>query len=266
MITLVTTVLNERQNIEQFMDSILLQTRKPDEIIVLDGGSSDGTVEYLKEIRGVRVPIFPTCNIKYCSSPVARGRNLAIAAANGDIIAVTDAGCRLHPRWLEEITRPIILKKADVVGGATEPWMKTYFHAIAWVIWGVGRPETIGGASSRSIAFRKELWEKAGRYPEIALTAEDTMFNQNLESLGARYEFAEKAIVYWQQPGTLKKLLRQSYRYAKGEAICRTGYRLYVMKLLKFGLLVLVIALLVDWARIVGFAVGLFKLIVGKPW
>ena len=38
---------------------------------------------------------------------IARGRNLAIAAATHDVIAVTDADCVLDPRWLERILEPI---------------------------------------------------------------------------------------------------------------------------------------------------------------
>ena len=46
----ITTVFNEENNIEAFIDSVLNQTKSPDEIIIVDGGSTDKTLEILKSI------------------------------------------------------------------------------------------------------------------------------------------------------------------------------------------------------------------------
>ena len=116
-ISVITTVYNEADNIEGFMLSVLSQTWTPDEIVVVDGGSTDGTAEILRRYKGVRVHVEKFCNIRHHSSPVALGRNMAIRYAVGDIIAVTDAGCVLHPRWLAKITRPIVFGGIDVCGG-----------------------------------------------------------------------------------------------------------------------------------------------------
>ncbi|MFN8376809.1 MAG: glycosyltransferase [Anaerolineae bacterium] len=46
MITLITTVLNEGDNIRRLLDSLRTQTRQPDEIVIVDGGSRDDTVRF----------------------------------------------------------------------------------------------------------------------------------------------------------------------------------------------------------------------------
>src|SRR5437867_1340563 len=135
-VSLITTVLNEVESLGPFIDSLLVQTREPQEIIVVDGGSSDGTIDMLQKISErvprVRLLVDPTCNINYSTSPVARGRNVAIRAAHGDIIAVTDAGCKLDPHWLEELTGPFSDdRQVDVVGGWYEPWVETRFEKCA---------------------------------------------------------------------------------------------------------------------------------------
>ncbi|MYE80032.1 MAG: glycosyltransferase, partial [Chloroflexi bacterium] len=104
MISLILTVLNEGDNIRQLLDSIAGQTRSADEIVIVDGGSSDDTVDIARsyaERLPLRLLVAAGCNI-------SQGRNLAIAEARGDIIAVTDAGVRLAADWLEAITAPLL--------------------------------------------------------------------------------------------------------------------------------------------------------------
>ena len=87
-VALCLTVLNEADNLAALFGSIVAQTRLPDEIIIVDGGSSDGTAElaWEWEARGLPISLLvqPGANI-------AMGRNLAIAHAQSPIIAVTDA-------------------------------------------------------------------------------------------------------------------------------------------------------------------------------
>ena len=114
MISLVATVLNEGGNIHHLLESILRQTRPPDEIVIVDGGSSDDTVAIIKRYQDklpLRLLVEEGCNI-------SQGRNRAITAAEGDIIAVTDAGVRLNDEWLEKIIDPLLADpQLNVVGG-----------------------------------------------------------------------------------------------------------------------------------------------------
>ena len=101
-ISVIATVSNERNNIERLLESLADQTRRPDEVIICDGGSSDGTAEQITRYAQEKSERLP--NLTLIVEPganISRGRNLAIAAARGEIIAVTDAGVRLDARWLE---------------------------------------------------------------------------------------------------------------------------------------------------------------------
>ena len=92
-VSLIATVKDEARSIRHLLDSISAQTRLPDEVLIADGGSRDETPRLL-EAWGARQP-FPVLVLRLAGANIAQGRNAAIRAARGDVIAVTDAGVRL---------------------------------------------------------------------------------------------------------------------------------------------------------------------------
>ncbi|MEZ4516065.1 MAG: glycosyltransferase [Chloroflexota bacterium] len=125
-ISLIATVKNEGEALRPLLDSILYQTRVPDEVVICDGGSTDNTLAILQEYQRwlpLRIVTAPGTNI-------SQGRNRAIAAATGDIIAATDAGVVLTPSWLEELVAPFEAKQVAAVSGWFEPDPFTDFEVV----------------------------------------------------------------------------------------------------------------------------------------
>src|SRR6187401_1554068 len=96
-ISLVMTVRNEAKSLPHLLESVFAQTLLPNEIVIVDGGSTDGTQDAVRAYTG-RLPLRL---IEEPGANISRGRNRAIREAAHDVIAVTDAGVRLDPRWLE---------------------------------------------------------------------------------------------------------------------------------------------------------------------
>ena len=118
-ISVIVTVRNEEASIAGLLDSLRMQTRPPDEIVICDGGSTDRTGEIINQYMRQGLPLHlmtaPGANI-------SRGRNQAIAATTGEIVAATDAGVRLGLDWLERLVAPFgTATPADVASGFFVP-------------------------------------------------------------------------------------------------------------------------------------------------
>lgn len=213
-VSLITTVFNEDQSIRDFLESVRAQTVQPQEIVIVDGGSSDRTVDIVRSFDGLPIRLIcEPCNI-------ARGRNIAIANARNEIIAVTDAGCRLDPRWVERITA--FDASDDVIVGGFSPVVRSLFDACQFSLHGVMQvwmsDEKIV-ISSRSLAFRRAAFDAAGGYPEFLNHSEDEYFHLRLAELGYHLRPIPDALVYWDQRATLRELYRQFFLYMRGQGL-----------------------------------------------
>lgn len=250
-ITLITTVYNEGDNILLFLDSYLKQSCYAEEFIIVDGGSTDDTVQQIQEYASIhpqlrmKLIVDETCSKNKTIAPIAKGRNVAIAAAQGELIAVTDAGCRLDERWLEEITRPLFFENVNAVCGYYVVNTQQEFEKRYAVIFQPTDDSFL--PSSRSFAFKKKVWEEVGGYPEFSYTAEDTLFDLNILKQGYNFYRAPKAIVYWTFAKSQKDLFKKLKEYGKGEGQLLIYKRKAVFRLLTliFPLLILVMA----WIR-----------------
>jgi glycosyltransferase involved in cell wall biosynthesis len=229
--TLIATVRNEAAGIRDFVDSLLAQRRAPDEIVIVDGASTDGT-------RGILGKYAARAALRVISRPcnIAEGRNLGISAATGTHLAVTDAGCKVDADWLREIDRAFDHPSTpDVVAGNFRYECHNDFEeAVVRATFQPHRDDTENARfypSSRSIAFSKAAWQRAGGYPEWLYAAEDTLFNIRLRQLGHRFVFAREAIVRWRPRETWRALARQRINFARGNARVGIGESGYLLNL-----------------------------------
>lgn len=217
-LSLVITILNEEQTIDKLLDALAKQTKKPDEIIFVDGGSIDKTLYLIKQWAKAKknVLIFAKLGLT-----IAQGRNLGIKKASGDIIVHTDAGCIPHINWFEEITQPFDDSKVDVVSGFYKMTGDSFFQKCLASYLGVSletvNPDTFL-PSTRSMAFRKIIWRKVGGFSEkLERAGEDTLFNYSAKKLGATFYFQKKALVDWEIPRSFWNAVKKFYTYAKGD-------------------------------------------------
>jgi GT2 family glycosyltransferase len=217
-VSLVATVLNEARSLKPLLDSIEAQTRAPDEVVIVDGGSHDGTWEILNRwARGAAGRVA----MQEDGANIARGRNAAIERTSGEIIAVTDAGTVLHPHWLERIVAPLETDSpVDVSSGFfVGDCRSTFERAMAATVLPTLRDVDAAHflPSSRSVAFRRGAWASVGGYPEWLDYCEDLVFDLALRRDDRRFEFVPDAYVVFRPRSSLLAFFVQYYRYARGD-------------------------------------------------
>jgi len=217
-VSVISTVLNEGESIRRLLDSLAGQTRPPDEVVIADGGSRDRTVAILEEYTA-RLPL------RVLSAPganISAGRNVAIRAATGDVIASVDAGVRIEPGWLAHLVAPFdpAGPAHQAVAGFFLPDVTTPFE-MAMGATVLPTLEEIDPAtflpSSRSVAFTKAAWEAAGGYPEWLDYCEDLVFDFRVAEVTGGFGWAPAALVHFRPRGSLRSFFRQYYRYARGD-------------------------------------------------
>ena len=217
MVSVVITILNEAENIEKLLSSLLGQTNKPGEIIIVDGGSTDGTQDIVKKFASQKRIV----KLLQKKGNRSVGRNWGIKQAKGRIIAITDAGGYPKEDWLEKIIKPFEDKNVSVVSGYYQAEPLNPFQKCAAPYFLVMPDKVKKGMyfrpSSRSVAIRKEIWRKVP-YPEKYSHNEDFVWDIELEKTGYKFHFEPDAIVYWYPPKNLSIALRQFYRFAYGDA------------------------------------------------
>jgi glycosyltransferase involved in cell wall biosynthesis len=229
---LIVTVLNEAASIDGLLAGVAAQTRPPDEVVIADGGSTDGTWQRLVTWS----PRLPLRLVRVPGASIAAGRNAAINACSAELLAVTDAGVRLEPDWLANLLarlRPEI----DVVAGFFVPDPQTTFEVAmgATVLPSLQdvRAETFL-PSSRSVLVRRRAWQQVGGYPAWLDYGEDLVFDLALRRAGYGFAFASDAIVRFRPRSSLRAFFVQYLHYARGDGKANLWPRRHAIRYLTY--------------------------------
>lgn len=209
-VSLVIPIRNESDSIEVLIESIDRQTLQPDEVVLVDGGSTDSTMEIVERLALGNARLKP---VKTGGATPGKGRNLGIQAAQNDWIALTDAGIKLKENWLEELVKAS--DGTDIVYGNYSPDSRGFFQkcaAFAYVP--PQRSEGIRGKFIASSLIHKKVWEAVGGFPDLR-AAEDLIFMEKAEKMGFPAEIAPNALVYWSLRPDLASTFEKFVLYSK---------------------------------------------------
>lgn len=215
-VSLVTPIRNEEESLWSLIESIEGQTIKPAEVVLVDGGSEDGTIALARELiagrSGYRL-------IEAGNATPGRGRNVGINAVVHEWIALTDAGIRLDPDWLASLVQVIRENPSlDVVYGNYEPVTDTFFTRCAALVYVPPKQQRPGGLMRGSFIasalFRKRVWASVGGFPDLR-AAEDLMFMRQVERQGFNIGYAPGATVWWQLRPDLSSTFRKFVLYSR---------------------------------------------------
>lgn len=218
--SLVTTCRNEMGSVTRWKKNILNQTRRPDEIVITDAFSDDGTAEFLAEWATAD----PRVKLYREKGAAAHGRNYAIEHATFEHILSTDMGVRLSKNWCEELIKPFEQDPSvDVVAGNTCLDKETVNSSAAraeYYLEDKGFPELGPGfvPGNRSTAYTKKVWRELNGLPEdLTFYADDSVFGRQMLQEGYKMAYAPKAMTYWGRHQTMRQFWKEQFNYGKGD-------------------------------------------------
>jgi len=207
---------NGKPFLKECLDSLRTQTFRDFETILVDNGSTDGSVQYARqEFPDVRI-----VGLDY-NAGFARGNNMGIQASSGQYIALLNNDARAHPRWLEALTTT--LDARPEVGFCTS---KILLYDQPGVIdsagdlfytCGVGekrgRSETdrgqfaqlqpVFGACAAAALYRRSMLEDVGLFDEDFFAyAEDVDLSFRAQLAGYQCLYVPEAVVYHHLQGS----------------------------------------------------------------
>jgi glycosyltransferase involved in cell wall biosynthesis len=145
-VSLVLVSKDEEKHLPKFLSSLKKQTRKPDEIILVDS-SSDKTPKIMKPY----VDKIITTEPKGCGT----ARVVGIKNSTGDIIVFTDIDAILYPNWLEELIKPFNNSYVNAVQGKI--YAKSYGGKNEKGMFSTGLKEKGKYICGCNIAFRRKV-------------------------------------------------------------------------------------------------------------
>ena len=239
-ISVVIPVLNEAGNIGALLDDCAAQTLPAAEIVVVDAGSADGTLDLLEE----RALAWPSLRIvRAPGATPGRGRNLGIEHSQAPRVATLDAGSRIGPGWLAALASAAPGDDVASIGAATADARTAFEAAAGWLTLRAFKPSSARGplgsrvtpAGRNGYCFTVAAWRSAGGFPEELPWGEDKVFLQRLVAQGIELRPAPAAVVRWRPRRTVAELYGQYRRYALGDAMAGVDRRNSLATLALYG-------------------------------
>jgi glycosyltransferase involved in cell wall biosynthesis len=208
-VTVIVPCYNSEKYIARCIRSILRQTIKPYQIIIVDDGSRDRTAQIAEK--------FPVEVIKHSyNKGLAAARNSGVRAAEGDIIFFVDSDCEMLPNNIEYVLEDFRKYHIDALCGQEIPKVKTTvdkYRAMYPQSWGLEKiinPPFLWGLCS---AFKKDSLFKTGLFSSIFKTnGEDVDISLRMKRLGCKLLYDPRIKVFHLRTDNLISFLKSSYR------------------------------------------------------
>ena len=216
-VSVVVCAYNAADTIDDCLMSLSALTYPDVEVIVVDDGSRDATAALARQYPGVRVVEVP-------NGGLSAARNVGLAAAIGEIVAYTDADCRVDPDWLTYLVQPMLTSSVAGVGGpnvvpSDDPWVA---QCVARAPGGPTHvmlddriAEHVPGCN---MAFRREtLLSIQGFNPVYLRAGDDVDICWRLQARGLQIGFSPSALVWHHHRASVTAYWRQQVGYGEGE-------------------------------------------------
>ncbi len=282
---------NEERTIKKTIESCLDQTRPADQVIVVNDGSTDRSLEIIESF-GERVI---SINIVKCTGNKSYAQEYGLMFVTGDVFIATDADTLMDRKFIERIEADFQDEKVSAVCGYVKSLEYNWLTACRQIDYSIsqgihklaqgimGFVVVIPGCAA---AFRTDVFRGYVTFDHDTLT-EDLDFTYKLHEQGFRVAFDNKAVVYTQDPAELKSYVNQVKRWYRGNwQNLRKHYRIFgraipamelslafieglifpASLLIMLSISVIYFLRIVEFYLVAAYVVGLYAAIVSRRW
>lgn len=213
---------NEEKMIAECVESSLRQTRLPDQIVVINDGSTDATAGILASY-GDRIHVVTT---ETPTGNKSRAQEFGLKYVTGDIVITTDGDTILHPRFVELIEQDFLQDPGlSVVAGYVESMRQNVLTSLREIDYTLGQDLYKRAQASVNFilvipgcagAFKTHLFRDGTICFDHDTLTEDLDFTYKLNTTDHRIKFNSKAIAYTQDPPTVRSYVNQMRRWYGG--------------------------------------------------
>jgi glycosyltransferase involved in cell wall biosynthesis len=224
LISVIVPARNEEASIGATLTALRGQTYRNLQIVVVDGGSTDGTVAVVERHRAEDPRVELVHNPRQI---IPAALNLALAHARGRWLVRMDAHSTVGPDYVAHAVARLQEGRWGGVGGRKNGTGTTPAgRAIAAALgsrFGVGGSLYHHGTTEQTVdhipfgAYPTELVRQLGGWDERLVANEDFEFDHRLRESGAELLFDPALTISWQSRQTVRELYQQYRRYGKGK-------------------------------------------------
>jgi GT2 family glycosyltransferase len=194
-ISVVIPHLNQPEHLARCLASLYAGARLPDEVFVVDNGSTEMPQATCADYSNVIL-------LREVTPGPGPARNLGVAATSGDIVAFIDADCLADPGWLAAVAAAMADPKAQVLGGdvriaLADPAQPTSLEAYE-SIYAYRMDRYIareGFTGTGNLAVRRAVLAAVGPFAGLAV-AEDRDWGQRATAMGYDLRYVPNMKVY----------------------------------------------------------------------
>jgi glycosyltransferase involved in cell wall biosynthesis len=177
--SIITPVYNREETISKAITSVLEQTFADFEMLIIDDGSTDATLEMVQSFSDNRIKIMKTPK----NDGAAAARNLGIQAANGSYISFLDSDDFYQPDFLQESFN-ILEKSSEKIGFMWTGLLWNENNTIKQEFWEpkfntssyITFLNSLHIGTNSGITVKREVFDVCGYFDENLKAAEDTDF------------------------------------------------------------------------------------------
>lgn len=227
-VSIIIPVWNGQETIGRCIASLLGQTfpRDRTQIIVVDNGSTDRTVEIVRRFDGVLL----------VEEPVAssyRARNSGLAHATGDLIAFTDADCEPAPRWIEagvaateqDQTIGVAAGHVELVPVPDGPSSKTARLFEQMFAFRQEDAARLGHSVTANWMSPRSVFEQIGKFDPDLKSGGDWQLSAKIAEAGLAVRYVPEMLVYHPTRSTIGELVAKRRRVVGGMWTREGGHR-----------------------------------------